>query len=63
MANKNTKQIRAILGKEKKDIIATRTRTQPGSSSLVVQKFEIPFGSQPRINTRGKVGRCKRKDG
>ena len=65
--NKNSKNFRKLLAKEKGMITCNRLRTQPGSTALVNQAFTLNYGTQARVSKAGepKVARagCKNPSG
>jgi hypothetical protein len=54
--NKNTKAFRSQLAKAKREITVERVFTAPGNR-LVIRKWTLPYGVQPRISAEnhGKV--------
>jgi hypothetical protein len=59
--NKNSQNWRNQLKKAKSAIVCERMRTQHGSSSLIVQKFVLSFGTQARLSHFPKVARKGKK--
>jgi len=54
MANKNTKQYRSLLSKEKSAVTCVRVRTAPGGN-LVKQSFTLSYGNPGRKSHNPKV--------